>query len=168
MKPAYPKLLGALLVTLLGVLVMIPTAVPRAQESTNATLAIAQSFLDAAGAGDKDKLRALMSDDFVWHNEGDTNIPWIGNWEGRDTVLNIFLPAFGSGLKITSWTTDFSFVKADQAMFVGTMSGITTKSGVNTGTFSWAVRVRIEGGKVKSWNWFEDSYAVSQAYNSLD
>ena len=130
------------------------------------TLDVAQAFLNAAGSGDMEALGSLMADDFVWHNEGDTNVPWIGTWEGKETVLNKFLPAFGSGLKTTSWTTDYSFANGNQAVFIGTMSAIANNSGADTGEFSWAVRVHVEGDKVKSWNWFEDSYAVSQAYSA--
>lgn len=130
------------------------------------TLEIAQAFLMAAGSGDMEKLNTLMADDFIWHNEGDTQLPWIGTWEGKDTVLNKFLPKFGAGLKVTSWTTDYSFSSGDQAVFIGTMSAIANNSGVDSGKFSWAVRVHIANGKVKSWNWFEDSYAVSKAYHS--
>lgn len=130
------------------------------------TLEIAQAFLMAAGSGDMKTLNMLMADDFVWHNEGDKQIPWIGNWEGKDTVLNKFLPLFGAGLKVTSWATDYSFANGNQAAFMGTMSAIANNTGVDTGKFSWAVRVHVENGKVKSWNWFENSYAVSQAYNS--
>ena len=107
-----------------------------------------------------------MVDDFVWHNEGDKSLPWIGTWEGKDTVLNTFLPAFGAGLKTTSWTTDYSFANGDQAVFMGTMSATANNTGVDTGKFSWAVRVHVKGDKVKSWNWFEDSYTVSKAYNA--
>ncbi|GAA0834076.1 hypothetical protein GCM10009112_23610 [Marinomonas arenicola] len=130
------------------------------------TLETAQAFLWAAGSGDMKKLQSLMADDFVWHNEGDSSIPWIGNWKSKDTVLNVFLPRFGAGLKVTSWSTDYSFASGDQAVFMGTMSAITNKSGVDTGKFSWAVRVHVENGKVKSWNWFENSYAVSKAYHA--
>lgn len=133
------------------------------------TLETAQAFLYAAGNGDMDTLSSLMADDFVWHNEGDTSLPWIGGpWEGRDTVLNEFLPKFGAGLSTTSWTTDYSFANGDQAVFMGTMSATAQNTGVDTGKFSWAVRVHVEDGKVKSWNWFEDSYAVSQAYHAND
>lgn len=130
------------------------------------TLETAQAFLWAAGSGDMDKLKSLMSDDFVWHNEGDSSIPWIGNWETKETVLNTFLPRFGAGLKVTSWSTDYSFSNGDQAVFMGTMSAIANESGVDTGIFSWAVRVHVVNGKVNSWNWFEDSYAVSKAYHA--
>lgn len=136
------------------------------KEQTNETLATAQSFLAAAGSGDMETLTKLMADDFIWHNEGDANIPWIGNWEGKEVVLNTFLPTFGAGLTTTSWTTDFSFVSGNQAVFMGTMSAIANNTGVDTGKFSWAVRVHVENGKVKSWNWFEDSFAVSTAYNA--
>ncbi|XPF95847.1 nuclear transport factor 2 family protein [Colwellia sp. RE-S-Sl-9] len=130
------------------------------------TLKTANAFLAAAGSGDMATLDKLMADDFVWHNEGDKQIPWIGNWKSKDTVLNKFLPKFGAGLKVTSWTTDYSFSNGDQAVFMGTMSAIANNSGVDTGKFSWAVRVHVENGKVKSWNWFENSYAVSEAYHS--
>ena len=143
-----------------------PTLVVSADEKSNETLAIAQSFLEAAGSGDTNKLHDLMSKDFIWHNEGDTDVPWIGNWEGRETVLNQFLPAFSAGLKITSWSTDYSFANPDQAVFIGTMSAITNHSGLDTGVFSWAVRVHVDEGKVRSWNWFEDSHALSRAYKA--
>lgn len=132
------------------------------------TLKVAQAFLEAAGSGDGATLSSLMTDDFVWHNEGDDTIPWIGNWEGKETVLGTFMPKFGAGLKATSWTTDYSMASGDQAMFAGTMSAIANNTGAATGTFSWAVRVHVEDGKVKSWNWFEDSFAVSKAYNAAD
>ena len=142
------------------------TGVAHADEQSDKTLAIAQSFLNAAGSGDGKTLNALMTDDFIWHNEGDKNIPWIGPWEGKEKVMGTFMPAFGAGLKVTSWTTDYSFSKADQAVFIGTMSAIANKTGIDSGKFSWAVRVHVQNGKVKSWNWFEDSYAVSKAYHN--
>ena len=130
------------------------------------TLAGAEAFLGAAGSGDMDTLQRLMTDDFVWHNEGDTSLPWIGTWEGKDVVLNQFLPAFGQGLITTGWSTDYSMAMGEQAIFMGTMSAIANASGAETGTFSWAVRVHVVDGKVKSWNWFEDSYAVSKAFHN--
>lgn len=133
---------------------------------TNQTLETAQAFLAAAGSGDMTSLKNLMTDDFVWHNEGDQRLPWIGNWETREVVLEKFMPNFGGGLKVTSWTTDYSFAKGEHAVFMGTMSAITINSGVDTGKFSWAVRVHVVNGKVKSWNWFEDSYAISKAYHA--
>jgi ketosteroid isomerase-like protein len=141
-------------------------AIAGENKKSEETLRVAQAFLAAAGSGDMKALGDLMTDDFVWHNEGDSRIPWIGNWEGKNTVLNEFMPKFGAGLKVTSWTTDYSFANGNQAIFVGTMSAIANKSGVDTGKFSWVVRVHVEGGKVKSWNWFEDSYAVSKAYHA--
>ncbi|MEL6416678.1 MAG: nuclear transport factor 2 family protein, partial [Pseudomonadota bacterium] len=72
------------------------------------TLQTAEAFLTAAGTGDLSTLEGLMADDFVWHNEGDATLPWIGNWEGKETVLTEFLPAFGAGLTATSWTTDYA------------------------------------------------------------
>ncbi|MEO1662610.1 MAG: nuclear transport factor 2 family protein [Pseudomonadota bacterium] len=132
------------------------------------TLQTAEAFLTAAGTGDMSTLQGLMADDFVWHNEGDDTLPWIGTWEGKETVLTEFLPAFGAGLTTTSWTTDYAMAMGDQAVFIGTMSATANASGGETGEFSWAVRVHVEDGLVKSWNWFEDSFAVSEAYHAAD
>lgn len=84
----------------------------------NQTLQTAKAFLWAAGSGDMDTLNALMADDFVWANEGDSRIPWIGTWEGKEVVLNEFLPAFGGGLKTTQWSTDFSAASGNDAVFM--------------------------------------------------
>ncbi|MEM1378999.1 MAG: nuclear transport factor 2 family protein [Pseudomonadota bacterium] len=141
------------------------TAPHTGESQSSATLATAEAFLMAAGSGDMETLSSLMAGDFVWHNEGDTTVPWIGTWKGKDTVLNTFLPAFGAGLQTTSWTTDYKFADDNQAVFIGTMSAVANETGINTGVFSWAVRVEVADGKVQSWNWFEDSYAVSVAYH---
>ncbi|WP_221076471.1 nuclear transport factor 2 family protein [Agarivorans aestuarii] len=160
------------ILTLIGLIAMFQLSAVHADSDaaklvdSAKTLETAQAFLWAAGSGDAEKLDSLMSDDFVWHNEGDSNIPWIGNWQGKETVFNSFLPKFGAGLKVTSWTTDYSFANGEQAVFMGTMSAIANESGIDTGKFSWAVRVHVVNGKVKSWNWFEDSYAVSKAYHA--
>lgn len=142
------------------------SALPSEYIQGQETLKVAQAFLMAAGSGDMTTLNNLMTDDFIWHNEGDSDIPWIGSWAGKDTVLKEFLPAFGGGLRTTSWTTDYSFASGDQAVFIGTMSAIANNTGAETGKFSWAVRVTVQDGQVKHWNWFEDSFAVSQAYHA--
>ncbi|MEM6632631.1 MAG: nuclear transport factor 2 family protein [Bacteroidota bacterium] len=159
------KLLSSKLLLTAAFVGCLTTFTQAQDDKSQQTLEIAQSFLQAAGMGDMETLEKLMAEDFVWHNEGDKEIPWIGNWEGKEVVLKEFLPAFGAGLKTTSWTTDYSFAKDDQAVFLGTMSADAINTGSNTGTFTWAVRVHVVEGKVKSWNWLEDSYAVSRAYH---
>ena len=86
--------------------------------ATIGTLAVAKQFLNAAGSGDGATLMALTDDDFVWHNEGDKRLPWIGHWQGKERVFGTFMPAFGQGLSVTTWTTDYEFVNGDQAVFI--------------------------------------------------
>lgn len=133
-------------------------------EQAKSTLDTAMAFMGAMGKGDMDAMTAVMADDMVWHNEGDKTLPWIGNWEGKDAVLG-FLQVYNENLQTLAWNTENSFASGDTAAFFGTMNAKLTKSGKETGLFTFALRVKVEDGKVKLWNWFEDSFAISQAYH---
>ena len=45
------------------------------------------------------------------------------------------------------------------------MNGITTASGKEIGEFSFALRAKVRDGQITLWHWFEDSFALSQAYH---
>lgn len=131
---------------------------------SQATFDTAMAFMGAMGSGDMDTMLSLMSDDMVWRNEGDAAMPWIGPWEGKDAILG-FLPVFGENFETTAWTTEDAFARGDTVAVFGTMNGITTKSGQEIGEFSFALRVKVKDDKIVLWNWFEDSFAVSEAFH---
>ncbi len=126
---------------------------------------IGNAFMDAMGKGDMDALMNLMHDDMVWQNAGDKNIPWIGPWNGKKAILEQFMPAFGAGFKTIKWEPIDALTSDDTAAYFGQMIGNLTKSGVETEEFTYALRVKVKEGKVILWNWFEDSFEVSRAYN---
>ena len=132
----------------------------KAQESLETVMAL----MGAMGSGDMDAMIDLMADDMVWHNEGDPNIPWIGPWKGKEAILD-FLAVFGQNFKTTKWKNTDVLASGDTVAIFGDMNGITTKSGKEIGDFTFALRAKVRNGQVVFWNWFEDSYAVSQAYN---
>ena len=135
------------------------------RKQTKKTMKIATKFLTAIGSGDIETVKELMSDDFVWQNEGNKDIPWIGSWEGKEKVLNEFLPAFSKGFKTEEWSTDYKFAKNHNAVFMGTMSGVLTNTGKKTGKMNWAALVTVnDDKKVTKWVWLENSYAVSEAF----
>jgi ketosteroid isomerase-like protein len=133
-------------------------------DTSQATLDTVMALMGAMGSGDMDTMIALMDDDMVWHNEGDSNIPWIGPWNGKDEIL-AFLPVFGENFQTTKWENTDVLASGDTVAVFGDMNGITTRSGKEIGDFTFALRAKVRDGKVVLWNWFEDSYAVSQAYN---
>lgn len=133
-------------------------------DTSQATLDTVMALMGAMGAGDMDTLIALMDDDMVWHNEGDSNIPWIGPWNGKDEILT-FLGIFGQNFQTTKWENTDVLASGDIVAVFGEMNGITTLSGKEIGDFTFALRAKVRDGKVVLWNWFENSYAVSQAYN---
>lgn len=122
------------------------------------------TFMGAVGSGDMETAIALMADDMIWQNEGDSAMPWIGPWNGKQEILE-FLPIFGENFQTTAWENTDAFAFGDTVAVFGKMNGITKKSGKEIGDFHFALRAKVKNGKVVLWNWFEDSYAVSKAYH---
>jgi len=147
-----------------GLSIASPALAQSMDPTSQATFDTVMTFMDALGTGDMETLVSLMAEDMVWQNEGDTEMPWIGPWEGRDAILG-FLPIFGANFQIAEWTTEDAFAFGDTVAVFGTMNGITTASGQETGMFTFALRAKVEDGQVVLWNWLEDSHAVSDAFH---
>ena len=120
--------------------------------------------MGAMGGGDMAKMSELMADDMVWHNEGDATLPWIGETKGKDAIFE-FLGVFSSNLQTTKWENTDAFASGDTVAVFGIMNGVTTNSGQEIGEFTFALRAKVRDGQVVLWHWFEDSFAVSQAYH---
>ena len=132
--------------------------------TSQATFDTVMAFMGAMGGGDMEKMASLMAADMVWHNEGDKTLPWIGGAEGKDNIFK-FLGLFGENFQTTAWDNTDAFASGDTVAVFGKMNGITKKSGKEIGEFTFALRAKVRDGKVVLWHWFEDSYAVSQAYH---
>ena len=129
-------------------------------------MSIANAFMEAMGKGDMEKMTSLMYEDMVWQNSGDPAVPWIGPWKGKQTILEDFMPKFGAGFKTIKWEPNDALSNGDTAAYFGQMIGELTHSNQKTEEFTYALRVKVKDGKVILWNWFEDSYEVSRAYNN--
>jgi len=125
---------------------------------------IVMAFMGAMSKGDMDGMSALMADDMVWLNEGDTSMPWIGRWEGKQAIFE-FLGIFSENVQTTAWENLDAFASGDTVAVFGRMKLLTTNSGKETETFTFALRAKVRDGQVVLWNWFEDSFAVSNAYH---
>lgn len=132
-------------------------------DTSQATLDTVMAYMEAMGSGDMDKMGDLMADDMVWHNEGDKNVPWIGPWEGKEAIFG-FLGVFSSNFETTLWENEDILASGDTVAVFGRMNARMSGSGKEVGEFTFALRAKVRDGKVILWNWFEDSYAVSQAY----
>ncbi|MEO0680217.1 MAG: nuclear transport factor 2 family protein [Pseudomonadota bacterium] len=130
---------------------------------TQASFDTVMTFMTAMGQGPK-AMSPLMADDMVWHNEGDETLPWIGETRGKDAIFE-FLGVFGANVQTTLWKTADAFASGDTVAVFGLMNAVTPHSGQETGEFSFALRAKVRDGQVVLWHWFEDSFAVSQAYH---
>ena len=133
-------------------------------DTTQASFDTVMAFMTAMGGGDMEAMSNLMADDMVWHNEGDTTLPWIGTSNGKDEIF-AFLGVFSENLQTTLWENTDAFASGDTVAVFGKMNGVTPKSGQEIGEFTFALRAKVRDGQVVLWHWFEDSFAVSQAYH---
>lgn len=152
--------LGASLAIILGT----QAKAQNMDEQTQASFDTVMAFMGAMGAGDMDKMDSLMADDMVWHNEGDKSLPWIGETRGKQNIFE-FLGVFSENLQTTKWENTDVFASGDTVAVFGVMNAITTHSGQETGDFTFALRAKVRDGQVVLWHWFEDTFAVSQAYH---
>ncbi|GHA40008.1 hypothetical protein GCM10008927_00090 [Amylibacter ulvae] len=152
--------LGATLALILGT----QAGAQDMDETTQASFDTVMGFMGAMGTGDMDAMGKLMADDMIWHNEGDTTLPWVGETVGKDAIFE-FLGVFSSNFQTTKWENTDAFASADTVAVFGRMNGITTHSGKEIGEFTFALRAKVRDGQVVLWNWFEDSFAVSKAYH---
>ncbi|WP_261196445.1 nuclear transport factor 2 family protein [Pseudoruegeria sp. SHC-113] len=153
--------------TLAGALAAILATQAGAQEmddTSKASFDTVMGFMQAMGSGDIEAMNKLMADDMVWHNEGDASLPWIGETRGKEAIF-AFLCVFGANLQTTLWENTDAFASGDTVAVFGRMNGITTQSGQETGVFSFALRAKVRDGQVVLWHWFEDSFAISQAFH---
>ena len=133
--------------------------------TSQASFDTVMAFMSAMGGGDMAAMDALMADDMVWHNEGDDSLPWIGETRGKEAIFE-FLGVFSQNLQTTKWENTDAFASGDTVAVFGVMDGVTTTSGRQIGAFTFALRAKVRDGQVVLWHWFEDSFAVSQAYHS--
>lgn len=134
-------------------------------ETSQASFDTVMAFMGAMGGGDMDTMGALMADDMVWHNEGDASLPWIGGADGKENIF-AFLSVFSANLTTTLWENTDAFASGDTVAVFGRMNGVTPHSGAEIGEFTFALRAKVRDGQVVLWHWFEDSFAVSQAYHA--
>jgi len=160
----YKIVLNALLGAVLALTLSSHARAADMDATSQATFDTVMAFMGAIGSGDMDTAISLMDEDMVWLNEGDSAMPWIGPWNGKAEILK-FLPIFGENFQTTAWENTDAFASGDTVAVFGKMNGITTKSGKEIGEFTFALRAKVHDGKVVLWNWFEDSYAVSQAFH---
>lgn len=132
--------------------------------ASQASFETVMAFMKAMGDGDLSAMSALMADDMVWRNEGDARLPWIGKSQGKKAIFD-FLGVFSSNLKTTLWKNTDAFASGDTVAVFGEMNAVATKSGKETGLFTFALRAKTRDGQVVLWHWFEDSFAVSKAYH---
>ncbi|WP_018689317.1 nuclear transport factor 2 family protein [Ahrensia kielensis] len=157
-------LLKTSLGTTLAIIVGTKAGAQNMDATAQASFDTVMAFMGAMGSGDMEKMSALMADDMVWHSEGDTTLPWIGETVGKEAIFK-FLAVFSENLQTTKWENTDAFASVDTVAVFGRMNGVTTHSGKEIGEFTFALRAKVRGGQVVLWNWFEDSFAISQAYH---
>ena len=150
--------------TALALIVANSASAQEMDKTSQASFDTVMAFMGAMGSGDMKGMSALMANDMVWQNEGDPSLPWIGTWTGKEAIFG-FLGDFSKNVQVTHWENTDAFASGDTVAVFGRMKLLTTKSGSETNEFTFALRAKARNGQIILWNWFEDSFAVSNAFH---
>lgn len=129
------------------------------------SLAIVQEFMGAMGKGDMEKFTGMMAEDMVWHNEGDTTLPWIGTHRGKAAIMSDYLQNAGANMKTLSMSPSAMFADGNKVGVFGQFEIEMIKTGKKVkSSFAILIEVDQANRQIKSWNFHEDSFGVARAY----
>lgn len=127
----------------------------------NENIQVVQRCYEEFGKGNPQGVLDLLSDDIVWINPGYPELPFSGRCTTKEEVMNFFI-----GLAQTSTLTRFEpreFYGDGNYVFVkGYMEGHTN---IIPKPFEvdWLMMWEIEGGKVKFYQAFHETYKMVRA-----
>ena len=122
---------------------------------------VVQTFLQAMGAGDGVTIIRLMADDVVWTVPGNSDLPWVGRYEGIQAVQS-FLADFGSYIEIVDNQVVALVVQDENAVLLTQQRLRFLNTGKEIDN-SLAAHIVVQNGQITAYTVYEDTYAVSQA-----
>jgi len=133
---------------------------------TDTTEAVTTEFLRRLAVQDAHGLGELFAADIDWNVPGNADLPWTGRRSRREQVADYFgtmWPAFVAGQ--SSSVVDKVIIDGEEAVIFGTFAHTAGTTGKRFET-PVAMRLTITNGKIVLLHLYEDTLAVSNAFQA--
>src|SRR5579862_3099041 len=132
-----------------------PLATPGGSEDRN--LEIVMRIYRAIAEGDIETRKGLVTDDFVLHFFGSEQIPWAGEWRGKDG-LGDFLNRIAEAIDFEEFATDEFLLDGDNVVVLGHERCRVRATG-RVAQVRWAHLFTLRGGMVCRHHEYTDTAA---------
>jgi len=123
---------------------------------------VVQHYLDTFFEKDVDKTLDCLTEDVVWKVQGAPDVPTIGVRHGREQVRE-WMALFPPHFQPLDFKVERIFESGDQAVLTGHFTHRILSTGKEF-TSDFAVICSVRDGKVSSYNFIEDSYALWRSF----
>ena len=131
-------------------------------EQTQSTEEVVKAFGEAQSSGDFDALLGMFAEDAQWRVDGDADVPWVGDHRGPEAIGR-FLQTFGENITIEQAENLSQTIAGENAFQVNRMVLTVKKTGQTIESNS-VIHFEVQDGLITKHNVYEDTYAVSQAW----
>lgn len=123
---------------------------------------VVQNYLDTFFKGDIDKTLECLTDDVLWKVQGAADVPTIGERQGREEV-RAWMALFPTNFEPLEFRIERTFEQGDQVVITGHVRHRVLSTGHEFGS-DFAAICSVRDGKVSSYNFLEDSYALWRSF----
>lgn len=125
---------------------------------------VVQHYLDTFFKRDVEKTLQCLTEDVVWKVQGAADVPTIGLRRGRDQVRD-WMALFPVNFEPLEFHVERAFESGDQVAIIGHFKHRIRNTGKEFAS-DFAAICSVRDGKVSTYNFIEDSYALWRAFQA--
>lgn len=133
------------------------------QQAAEKTANVIRDYFDAFAQNDIERALALLTEDVVWHVDGDPNVFSIGLLSGKQQVAD-WMKSFPHQLLPVSLTIKRTLIEAEDAVVIGDFRYLVVTTGHYVGS-DMVIHFTLRDGKISRYHIFEDSLLLSRSFN---
>ena len=125
---------------------------------------VTENWFAAFAAGDIARLAELLSDDVVWHVDGDPGVSTVGLLQGRDKVI-AWLKSFPQHFLAREFVISHYYGDQENVLAVGRFRHTILSTGQTVGS-DMVIRFTVRDQQICRYQIYEDSLLLKQAFTA--
>ncbi|WP_294906798.1 alpha/beta fold hydrolase [Tatumella sp. UBA2305] len=123
---------------------------------------VAENWFSAFAAGDISRLTGLLSDDVVWHVDGDPGVSTVGLLQGREKIV-AWLKSFPQNFHAREFVISHYYGDQENVLAIGRFRHTILSTGQTVGS-DMVIRFTLRDHQICRYQIYEDSLLLQQAF----